>query len=463
VTATRQSATLLIGAPPEVVTPCFEEIDHAARNVLAADRLYLAIRLLWENRRILATFLWQGTLLFLLVAFLIPATYESKTELMPPDTQQSAMGMLASLGSGSGLGSGALTMGADLLGLKTSGALFVSLLGSDTVRDDLINRFDLRGAYWVKTYRQAREKLASRTDISEGKKSGVITIVVTDGNPQRASAMARAYIEQLNRMVLELNTSAAYRERVFLEERLKVVKQDLDQSARSFSEFSSKNTAIDIKEQGRAMVEAAAALQGEMIAAESELRGLEQIYTANNVRVRSVRARAAELQKQLNKLAGGSGDSSDDPQSNQALYPSIRQLPVLGVTYADLYRRVKIDEAVYEALTKQYELARVEEAKQVPSVKVIDIANPPEKRSGPPRLLITVGGALFSLCLGAIWVFSREAWINTDATDARKILAEEIAATIGRKIMWNKARDVFLKIVPRRIRNRFNGNGDRAE
>jgi capsule polysaccharide export protein KpsE/RkpR len=462
-TATRQSATPLIDAALEVVAPSFPEIDHAGRDALPADRLYLAIRLLWEKRRLLATFLWQGTLLFLLVAFFIPATYQSKTELMPPDTQPSAMSMLASLGSGSGLGPGALSMGADLLGLKTSGALFVSLLSSDTVRDDLINRFDLRGVYWVKTYRRAREKLASRTDISEDKKSGVITIVVTDRNPQRASAMARAYIEQLNRMVLELNTSAAHRERLFLEERLKVVKQDLDQSARSFSEFSSKNTAIDIKEQGRAMVEAAATVQGEMIAAESELRGLEQIYTAKNVRVRSVRARVAELQRQLNKLAGVSGDSSNDPLNNEALYPSIRQLPVLGVTYADRFRRVKIDEAVYEALTKQYELARVEEAKQVPSVKVIDIANPPEKRSGPPRLLISVGGALFSLCLGAIWVFAKEAWINTDAADGRKLLAQEIAATIGHKIMWNKARDVSLKIVPRRIRNRFNGNSGRAE
>lgn len=462
-TATRQSATPLIDSAGEVVAPSFPQLDHAGCEVLPADRLYLAIRLLWEKRRLLATFLWQGMLLFLLVAFLIPATYQSKTELMPPDTQPSAMSMLASLGSGSGLGPGALSVGADLLGLKTSGALFVSLLSSDTVRDDLINRFDLRGVYWVKTYRRAREKLASRTDISEDRKSGVITIVVTDRNPQRASAMARAYIEQLNHMVLELNTSSAHRERVFLEERLTVVKRDLDQSARSLSEFSSKNTAIDIKEQGRAMVEAAATVKGEMIAAESELRGLEQIYTANNVRVRSVQARVAELQRQLNKLAGGSGDSSDDPRSNEGLYPSIRQLPVLGVTYADLYRSVKIDEAVYEALTKQYELARVEEAKQVPSVKVIDIANPPEKRSGPPRLLISVGGALFSLCLGAIWVFAKEAWINTDGADVRKKLAQEIAATIGHKIRWTNARDVSLKIVPRRIRTRFNGNSDRAE
>ena len=459
-TASRPSATPFLKPPPEVVTPPAEEIDA---SLPVGDRLYLATRFLWEKRRLLAAFVSRGTVLFLLVAFLIPATYQSKTELMPPDAQSSTMGMLASLGSSSGLGAGALSMGADLLGLKSSGALFISLLTSDTVRDDLINRFDLRGVYWVRTYRRAREKLAARTDISEDKKSGVISIVVTDRDPQRASAMARAYIEELNRMVVELNTSAAHRERVFLEDRLKVVKQDLDQSARNFSEFSSKNTAIDIKEQGRAMVEAAATVQGQMIAAESELRGLEQIYTANNVRVRSVRARISELQQQLNKLAGTATDPPGDPSSSEAPYPSIRQLPVLGVTYADLYRRVKIDEAVYETLTKQYELARVEEAKQVPSVKVIDVAKPAERRSGPSRLLITLGGALLSLCLGAIWVFGSEAWVNTDDADPRKLLAQEIATTVGRKIPWKSARDVSLKVLPQKLRNRLNGSMNHSE
>ena len=461
-TAPRASIASPIGSAPEVVPASFPAIEHEPRDMSSSDRLCLAVRLLWEKRTLLATFLWRGALVFLLIALLIPASYQSKTVLMPPDAQSSAMTMLASLGSATGFGSGALSMGTDLLGLKSSGALFVSLLTSDTVRDDLINRFDLRGVYWVKTYRRARERLAGRTYISEDKKSGVINIVVTDRDPQRASAMARAYVEELNRMVVELNTSAAHRERVFLEERLKVVKQDLDQSARNFSEFSSKNATIDIKEQGRAMLEAAANLQGEMIAAESELRGLEQIYTANNVRVRSVHARVEELRRQLNKLAGSS-PVSGDPQPTEALYPSIRQLPVLGVTYADLFRRVKIDETVYEVLTRQYELARVEEAKQVPSVKVIDIGKPAERRSGPPRLLITLAGALLSLCAGAIWVFGKETWVNTDARNPRKLLAEEIASALSRKIRWRNAREASLRIVPRSIRNRFNGNTDHAE
>src|SRR5207253_2187866 len=127
-------------------------------------------------------------------------------------------------------------------------------------------------------------------------------------------------------------------------------------------QFSSKNAAIDIKEQGKAMVEGAAILQGQLIAAQSELEGLRQIYTDNNVRVRSVRARIDELKHQLEKM-GGKGENpsadsrqeQDSPAQQDSLYPSIRKLPLLGVTYADLYRRTRVQEAVFESLTKEYE------------------------------------------------------------------------------------------------------------
>lgn len=436
-----------IARMPEILTP--------------GDRAFIAFRLLWEHRKFVLTFVLRGTLLTLLIAFLIPATYESTTQLMPPDPQAgTAMSMLAALAAGTGGttgGSGAVGMAADLLGLKSSGALFVSVLRSETVEDRLINRFDLRGVYWVKTYKAARKKLASRSDIAEDRKSGVITITVTDRDPVRAAALARAYVEELNHLVADLNTSTAHRERVFLEERLKTIKQDLDQSSRDFSEFASKNTAIDIKEQGRAMVEAAALLQGQLIAAESELRGLEQIYTPNNVRVRSVQARIAELKRQLDKLGGDASPEPNHPGAEVSLYPSIRQLPRLGVPYADLYRRVKINETVFETLTKLYELAKVQEAKEVPSVKVLDVAEPPEKRSGPPRLVIVIAGALLSLCFAAIWLFASGAWAATDEADPRKVFLREVKDALKDKATWRRAREASADVIPLRLRRRQNG------
>ena len=172
----------------------------------------------------------------------------------------------------------------------------------------MIQQFDLQKVYGDRRMEDARKDLAERTGISVDRKSQIITLTVTDHDPKRAAAMGEAYVEELNRLVAELSTSSARRERIFLEERLKAVNQDLESAEKDFSQFASKNAAIDVKEQGKAMVEAAATLQGQLIAAESELEGLKQIYTDNNVRVRSVKARIDELKHQLEKL-GGKGES----------------------------------------------------------------------------------------------------------------------------------------------------------
>jgi capsule polysaccharide export protein KpsE/RkpR len=228
-----------------------------------------------------------------------------------------------------------------------------------------------------------------------------------------------------------LSTSSARRERLFLEERLQAVSKDLESAEKEFSQFSSKNSAIDIKEQGKAMVEAAATLQGQLIAAESELEGLRQIYTDNNVRVRSVRARIGELKHQLEKI-GGKGEDASAPSGQQpdSLYPSIRKLPLLGVTYADLYRTTRVQEAVFETLTKEYELAKVQEVKEIPTVKVLDVADIPTKKSFPPRLLIMFLGTALAAAIATTWVFGKTTWEQTDSADPRKAFAQEVFTTV---------------------------------
>jgi uncharacterized protein involved in exopolysaccharide biosynthesis len=385
------------------------------------------LRLLWDRRRLL--FL-TGVCAFVasaLIAFLIPVCFQSVTRLMPPDTEPGSLGMLAAAGSkvgGAGLGG----IASDMLGLKSSGALFVGILESQTVEDGLINQFHLEKEYHATKIEDARKDLSKHTDISEDKKSGIISIGVTDHDPKRAAAMAEAYVNELNRLVAQLSTSSARRERIFLEGRLKAVKAELDDSAKSFSEFASKNTAIDIPEQGKAMVEAAAKLQGELIAAQSELEGLRQIYTDNNVRVRSTAAQVNELKRKLNEIGAGGTQGDGDP--GNSLYPSIRQLPLLGVTYADLYRQTRIDETVYELLTQQYELAKVEEAKEIPTVKVLDTALVPTKKSYPPRTVITVLGTFLGLTLATTWILGKARWDATESSDPRKEFATEVFTTV---------------------------------
>jgi capsule polysaccharide export protein KpsE/RkpR len=211
----------------------------------------------------------------------------------------------------------------------------------------------------------------------------------------------------------------------------------LEAAEKEFSQFASKNTAIDIKEQGKAMVDAAATLQGQFIAARSELEGLKQLYTDQNVRVRAAEARMVELETQLEKLGGKDESTSlTEAEKNDPLYPSIRRLPLLGVTYADLYRRTKVQEAVFETLTQEYELAKVQEAKEIPTVKVLDPPNLPDKKSFPPRTLLVLLGTVLAFSCGVTWVFGSALWEAVDPADPRKALAQEVLGTAIAAIPW---------------------------
>jgi capsule polysaccharide export protein KpsE/RkpR len=163
---------------------------------------------------------------------------------------------------------------------------------------------------------------------------------------------------------------------------------------------------------------------------------LQQIYAPNNVRVREVDARVAELRNQLNKLGGTSEGPADAGAEGSPPYPSIRQLPLLGVTYADLYRRTKIQETVYETLTQEYELAKVQEAKETPSVKVLDEPVVPERKSFPPRTLIAMLCGLFALAGAALVVLLQAAWQRVDSQRPSKLFVHEVLHSMETKMPW---------------------------
>lgn len=391
------------------------------------------LRLLWNARKLLFSSLVRGGVASLALALSIPSRYEATTQLMPPEGQtNSGMAALSALAARAG---GLGGFAGDLLTGKNSGALFVGILESRTVQDRLIEQFELRRLYHAARMEDARAALSARSRIAEDHKSGIIAITVTDHNPQLAAALAQAYVAELDRLVEQVSTSSARRERIFLEQRLHAVKQDLDTAAQKFSSFASKNTAIDIPAQSKAMLEAAATLEGQLIAAEAELHGLEAMYTEQNVRVRALRARVAELRSQLGKMGGEGVPAAGTAAADASPYPPIRQLPILGVTYADLYRQTKTQETVYELLTEQYELAKVEEAKEVPSVKVLDAAVVPTKKSFPPRGLLSVAGASMTFAATCGWILLRHAWQAIDPQDPEKQFAVEIAGTLRAEAM----------------------------
>lgn len=381
--------------------------------------------LLWDRRRTLGKVFLYSLLLSAIIAFSIPKQYESTTRMMPPEQQGMGAAMLAAL-AGKAMPGGALgALAGGMLGMKDSGALFVELLQSGTIEGALVDRFDLQKVY-RKRYRQdALKKLAHRTEITQDRKSGVLTIVVTDTDRQRARDMTQAYLDQLDSLLIKVNTSAARREREFIEQRLITVQRDLEKAQVDLGDFASKNTTLDVKEQTKAMVEAGAKLQAQLIVAHAEADSLGQFYGEGNVRMRAANARVGELDHELKKL-GGSPSEAGQQLDSDSLYPSLRQMPILAVHWADLYRQVKIKETVYDLLTEQYELARIEEVKSIPSVRVIDPPGWPEKKSFPPRLIIILALTSLSVFSVAMFMVMQDRWLRLSPHDARKQLASRV-------------------------------------
>jgi len=391
---------------------------------------------LWSRRRTLIYATAFALLAGLAIAFAIPKRYQSVARIMPPDQQGSSAMLLAALTShSSGLG-GLGSLAGGLLGGHTSTALFVDLLHSGTVSSHLIDRFQLQRVYHKRYVVDTAKRLTQRTEINDDKKSGVITIAVEDTDPVRARDLAQGYLDELNNLVTQTSTSSARQERVFIEKRLHSVSTDLEQAQLELSEFSSTHSTIDIKEQTRATVDAAAKVQGQLLAEQAELDSMRQIYGDSNVRVRETEAAIAALRHDLDRMSGSSAPLPSAtgpvlPTPNQDdLSPPLRQLPRLAVPYADLYRRVRVQETVYELLTQQYEIARIDEAKDIPVVSVIDAPGIPEKKSFPPRLAVALGFAVFGFTATSAWLLLSSRWTAVSVSDPRKQFAQEIGSSV---------------------------------
>lgn len=396
--------------------------------------------LLWKYRRTLARVIAISLLVSLAIAFLIPKEYKSVTSIMPPEQQNSGAMMLAALAARApGLGTLG-TLAGGLLGGHSSGSLFVDLLRSGTVSDHLIDRFNLQHVYRKRYRVDAAKHLAHLTTIAEDKKSGVITISVEDTDRVRARDLAQSYLDELNKLVTQTNTSAAHRERIFIEGRLDAVKQDLEKAELELSRFSSRSSAVDIKEQTRAMVDAGARVQAELLVEQSSLQSLRQIYGDSNVRVREAEARIGSLRADLEKMTGASMPETEESVDGSLqgsggageLYPPLKELPRLAVPYTDLYRRVRVQEAVFELLTQQYEMARLEEARDVPAISVIDAPGIPEKKAFPPRLILTMLLTFMSFAITSIVVLMRESWATLRVDDPRRVLANNVLPVVRR-------------------------------
>lgn len=402
--------------------------DSIVSALTPAERVALTLRMLWSHRKVIASFIACAGVVAVIVSLLIPPRYESATRILqaPPSVTNGAAQMMRP-------DAGAL---AGLAGLADTGGndRFVALLQSRVVADRIIDRFGLMKIYASRYRNGARTALAQHTIIQQDRKSGIITLVFSDRDPKRAAEIARAYVEELDKFNAEMNTSGAHLEREFLEARVKEIENQTREATAQLSQFSMKTGMLDPVQQPQSTVSEALKLESQIISARAELSGLEQIYAPESLKVRTARAKLGELQRQAAAVQG-STTSAD----TEGKLPSVRNLPKLGATYQELARKVKLLDAVQLSLTQKLEIAKTEEVKQLPAVRVMEPAEVPELRVWPQRTKIVLASGFFGLLAGVLFVLARTKWNLIPGDNALKLLVSDAAQGISDGLHRRKA------------------------
>lgn len=317
--------------------------------------------------------------------------YTAKTMIFPVDDDNSGvMGMMAQMGglagiAGAGFGNG---------GSKAD--LYVTMLKSETIKDSVIDRFKLMKLYEVKLRADAYAKLDDNSNISVSKKDGVLTIAVDNADPKLAAAIANTYVEELGKLAAKIKMSGAGKNREFLEERLIKSKADLATSEDRLKVFQTRNKAVAVTDQARATLEGVAQLHAQLISQEVQLANLQRQFTTESQEVKSTKATINNLRGQIARLEGSGVQGS---------MPGIGAMPQLGLEYMRLMRDFTIQATLVELLTKQYEMSKLSELKDLAPFQILQQANVPELKSGPRRsimVIIAFLGSSFLMVLVAI-------------------------------------------------------------
>jgi uncharacterized protein involved in exopolysaccharide biosynthesis len=317
------------------------------------------------------------------ISFAVRPVYTARTLFLPPQQQQSAAASaLASLGALGGLASATA-------GLKTPADQYVALLHSVTVRDRLIDEFELLKVYGNEFRIDARRKLNGNVRITIGKKDGLITVEVDDTSPERAAALANRHVDELRRLTSQLALSEAQERRSFFEQQLQQTRDRLTRAQQAVQASGFNPGAL--RAEPRAAAERYARLQAELTSSEVRLQALRRTLTDNS----------PEVQRQTSIVSSLRGELSRQETSLQTGQ---------GSDYVGKYREFKYQETLFELFSRQYELARLDEAKEGALIQVVDAAAPPERRSWPRRTVLVAVSAACSFVGFALLVIGRAAW-----------------------------------------------------
>lgn len=331
-----------------------------------------------KHKRMIAATTLVAAVLSVVYAFVQPDIYTGTAKVLPPQHSQSTASIL--LGQLSGL----TGLADNSLGLKNPNDLYVGMLKTRTVADNIIARFELQKLYETDTMVETRRALATNTVVVAGR-DGLITVEFDDTDPTRAAEVANAYVEELDKLTQSLAITEAAQRRLFFERQLKQAKADLAEAEVALKRTQEETGLIKLDDQGRAIIEAVATLRAQISAKEVELRAMRTFATERNTDYIRVKQQLAGLRAELLKL-----ERAKLPERGNALLTT-GNVPEAGLEYLRRIRDVKYYETIFEVLAKQFEAAKIDEANEAAVTQVVDKAVAPDQKSKPKRALIIIG------------------------------------------------------------------------
>jgi tyrosine-protein kinase Etk/Wzc len=357
------------------------------------------LALLAGHKRFIVRFVVGAAVLAAGFSLLLPNQYEAKIVLLPPQQNSSMssalLGQLGSLGSLAALSGGSL-------GIKSPADMYVALLTSRTVEDAMIQRFGLMSEYHEKRMSDTRKAFESHTTALVGARDGLIRITVEDRDAKRAAELANGYVEEFRNLSASLAITEAARRRLFFDQQLQQAKGELTEAEESMRKTQQSTGVLQIDSQARALIESAATLRGQVVAKQVQIQSMRSFAAEDNPNLILAKEELAALQAQLEHVAGSQPDTGSDINLSKG------RVTGSGLEYLRRFRDLKYHETVFELLAKQFEIAKLDEAREGAIIQVVDTAVAPDRKSSPHRMLIVIGVTILSLCVAVFWILLRE-------------------------------------------------------
>lgn len=379
-------------------------------------------RTLVQWRKFIALSGLAGAVLLGVISFLLPSWYTASTTIFPPEqTAMMPYAMLMQQLSAPMMGQ---------VGGVAPGTIYIEMLKSRTVSEQIIKEFDLMKRYKAHRIEEAIDGLHSHLGFTL-QDNGLLFMTVEDRDPQRAADMANRMVALLDQTSRKLKETSAARTAEFVHRQLVEREQMLAQAEDSLKNFQQAHNTVDMDEQLKSAMDIITSLSSRAIALETEMEIMTHYTSKNSEEYQRKHTEYEGVVAQLRKLKSDSRGSNHDVV--RSYIPTLHDVPDVALEYVRLKREVEIQDTVFTMLTNEYEKARIEEARDTPVVQVLDRAEKPSLRSRPKRKIFAIVGGVLGLGWGSVVALVRTAW-NTNAghTSAMRELAGPVVADLSR-------------------------------